>query len=158
MEHRKERILYMNTVREQGAKTGEGAMAQLLLLSKVPPVRPMKLALALLRGETADIPAVTRKNDGVLPQLVKDAIIEAPLVLKDGKAETPAIRVPEALADILSEVDNANRLAAKAAFGDREALREYVETDPAMDGLDRLYCLDVVEALIKMHEDVLTRF
>ena len=91
-------------------------------------------------------------------QLVKDAIIEAPLVLKDGKAETPAIRVPEALADILSEVDNANRLAAKAAFGDREALREYVETDPAMDGLDRLYCLDVVEALIKMHEDVLTRF
>ena len=158
VEKRKERILYMNTVRDQGAESREGAMAQLLLLSKVPPVRPMKLALALLRGETAEIPAVTRKNGGVLPQLVKDAIIEAPLVLKDGKAETPAIRVPEALADILSEVDNANRLAAKAAFGDREALREYVETDPAMDGLDRLYCLDVVEALIKMHEDVLTRF
>ena len=158
VEKRKERILYMNTVREQGADSREGAMAQLLLLSKVPPVRPMKLALALLRKETAEIPAVARKNNGVLPQLPKDAIIETALVLKDGKDETPAIRVPEALADILGEVDNANRLAAKAAFGDREALRECVETDPALDGLDRLYVLDVVEALIRMHEDVLTHF
>ena len=158
VEKRKERILYMNTVREQGADSREGAMAQLLLLSKVPPVRPMKLALALLRKETAEIPAVTRKNSGILPQLPKEAVIEAALVLKDGKDETPAIRVPEALADILCEVDRVNRLAAKAAFGDREALREYVETDPALDGLDRLYCLDVVNALIRMHEDVLTHF
>ena len=158
VEKRKERILYMNTVREQGADSREGAMAQLLLLSKVPPVRPMKLALALLRKETAEIPAVARKNNGVLPQLPKDAIIETALVLKDGKDETPAIRVPEALADILGEVDNANRLAAKAAFGNREALRECVETDPALDGLDRLYVLDVVEALIEMHRDVLTKF
>ena len=158
VEKRKERILYMNTVRDQGADSREGAMAQLLLLSKVPPVRPMKLALALLRNETAEIPAVARKNGGTMPQLSPEAIIETALVLKDGKQETPAIRVPEALADILCEVDNANRLAAKAAFGDREALREYVETDPALDGLDRLYCRDVVDALIEMHKDVLTKF
>ena len=158
VEKRKERILYMNTVRDQGADSREGAMAQLLLLSKVPPVRPMKLALALLRNETAEIPAVARKNGGTMPQLSPEAIIETALILKDGKQEMPTIRVPEALADILCEVDNANRLAAKAAFGDREALREYVETDPALDGLDRLYCRDVVDALIRMHEDVLTRF
>ena len=158
VEKRKERILYMNTVREQGADSREGAMAQLLLLSKVPPVRPMKLALALLRKETAEIPAVTRKNNGVLPQLPKEAVVETALVLKDGEDQTPAVRVPEALADILCEVDSANRLAAKAAFGDREALREYVETDPALDGLDRLYCLDVVNALIEMHADVLKNY
>lgn len=158
VEKRKERILYMNTVREQGADSREGAMAQLLLLSKVPPVRPMKLALALLRKETAEIPAVTRKNNGVLPQLPKEAVVETALVLKDGEDRTPAVRVPEALADILCEVDSANRLAAKAAFGDREALREYVETDPALDGLDRLYCLDVVNALIEMHADVLKHY
>ena len=158
VEKRKERILYMNTVREQGADSREGAMAQLLLLSKVPPVRPMKLALALLRGETAEIPAVTRKNRGILPQLPAEAVVEAALNLEAGEEKTPGIRVPEALADILCEVDRANRLAAEAAFGDREALREYVETDPAMDGLDRLYCLDVVNALIEMHADVLTRY
>ena len=158
VEKRKERILYMNTVRDQGADSREGAMAQLLLLSKVPPVRPMRLALALLRGETAEIDAVARKNNGTLPQLPKDAIIETGLSLKEGTDVTASLRVPEALADILCEVDRTNRLAAKAAFGDREALREYVETDPALDGLDRLYCLDVVNALIRMHEDVLTRF
>ena len=158
VEKRKERILYMNTVREQGADSREGAMAQLLLLSKVPPVRPMKLALALMCKETAEIPAVTRKNNGTLPQLPKEAVIEAALNLENGREETAAIRVPEALADILCEVDRTNRLAAKAASGDREALREYVETDPAMDGLDRLYCLDVVNALIEMHRDVLTHF
>ena len=158
VETRKERILYMNTVREQGTDSREGAMAQLLLLSKVPPVRPMKLALALLRGETAEIPAVTRKNRGILPQLPAEAVVEAALNLEAGEEKTPGIRVSEALADILCEVDRANRLAAEAAFGDREALREYVETDPAMDGLDRLYCLDVVNALIEMHADVLTRY
>ena len=57
--------------------------------------------------------------------------------------------------EILTEIDENNRLAARAAEGDREALRESVETDPAMSGLDRLYCLEVVQALIRMHEDML---
>ena len=170
VEKRKERILYMNTVREQGADSRDGAMAQLLLLSKAPPIRPMKLALALLRKESTEIPAVARPNgsqrgrqrDGsfvlTMPQLAAEAVIEAPLVLKDGEEQPREIRVPEALADILGEVDSANRLAAKAAEGDREAVRSYVETDPALAGLDRLYCMDVVDALIRMHEDVLTNF
>ena len=93
-----------------------------------------------------------------MPQLAAEAVIEAPLVLKDGEEQPREIRVPEALADILGEVDSANRLAAKAAEGDREAVRSYVETDPALAGLDRLYCMDVVDALIRMHEDVLTNF
>jgi len=158
VEKRKERILYMNTVREQGADSRDGAMAQLLLLSKAPPIRPMRLALALVRKESVTIPAVTRRNGQTMPQLPAEAMIEAPLLLKDGKEKEQEIRVPEALADILGEVDNANRLAAKAAEGDREALRSYIETDPALAGLDRLYCMDVADALIRMHEDVLSRF
>ena len=149
VERRKERILYMNTVREQGAESREGAMAQLLLLSKAPPVRPMRLALALTRKESTEIPAVTRRNGREMPQLAPEAVIETTLRLKDGREEFRGIRVPEALAEILTEVDGANRLAAKAAEGDRGAVREYVETDPALGGLDRLYCRDVVEALIR---------
>ena len=158
VEHRKERILYMNTVREQGADSREGAMAQLLLLSKAPPIRPMKLALALLRKETGAFPAVTRRNGRTLPQLLPDAVVEAPLFLENGAEAVREIHVPEPLADILREVDAANRLAAEAASGDREALREYVETDPALGGLDRLYCLDVVNALIALNADVLPRW
>ena len=152
VEKRKERILYMNTVREKGADDREGAMAQLLLLSKAPPVRPVRLALGLLRRETAAFPAVTRRNGNTMPQLAPEAVIETTLRLKDGEAEDREIRVPEALAEILAEVDEANRLAARAAAGDRGAVREYIETDPALGGLDRLYCQDVAEALIRANE------
>ena len=155
VEKRKERILYMNTVREQGAEKQEGAMAQLLLLSKAPPIRPMRLALALLRKETAVIPAVARRNGKTMPQLSPDAVIETSLHLEGGEDRTKEVRVPEALAEILAEVDAANRLAAKAAAGDRAALREYAECDPALGGLDRLYCMDVINALILQNRDVL---
>lgn len=155
VERRKERILYMNTVREQGADAGEGAMAQLLLLSKAPPIRPMRLALALIRKETGDYPAVTRRNGGEMPQLPREAVIETTLCLKDGEADERGIRIPDALAETMAEIDDANRLAARAAMGDPGALREYVENDPALGGLDRLYCQDVVEALIRLNEDML---
>ncbi len=151
VERRKERILYMNTVREQGAEAREGAMAQLLLLSKAPPIRPMRLALTVLRRETAEIPAVTRRNGREMPQLPEEAVIETPLALRGGVEQPHGILVPEALAEILREVDEANRLAARAAEGDPGALREYVETDPALGGLDRLYCMDVVQALLQLH-------
>ena len=155
VERRKERILYMNTVREQGAEAGEGAMAQLLLLSKAPPVRPVRLALALLRKEDGVYPAVAHENRGEMPQLPPEAVVETNLILKDGAVQPQGIRTPPALAEILTEIDETNRLAARAARGDREALRECVETDPALGGLDRLYCLDVVRALIRTHGDVL---
>ena len=52
-------------------------------------------------------------------------------------------------------MDETNRLAAAAASGDWSALRECIELDPALAGLDRLYCQDLVEKLIEMHDDVI---
>ncbi len=157
VERRKERILYMNTVGDKGAAEGEGMMAQWLLLAKAPPIRPMQLALALLRGEDIDIPAVTRRNDGELPQLAKDAIIEAELSLRGGRIMPHGTELPDGLADVCGEIDETNRLAALAAEGDRSALRECVEIDPALAGLDRLYCQDLVEKMIELHDDVIVR-
>ena len=158
VEKRKERILYMNKVGELGAAEGEGMMAQWLLLSKAPPIRPMQLALALLRGDDADIPAVTRRNDGELTQLPREAVIEAELSLRGGQAVPHGTILPDGLADVCGEIDETNRLAALAAGGDRSALRECVELDPALAGLDRLYCQELVDKLIELHSDVLTRF
>ena len=155
VEHRKERILYMNTVRDQGADATEGAMAQLLLMSKAPPVRPIQLALAVLRKEDAKLPAVAHRNGGDMPQLPPEAVVETTLKLTGGEQTPQGIRVTPALAEVMTEIDEANRLAARAAMGDREALREYVETDPALGGLDRLYCMDVVNRLIEVHGDML---
>ena len=158
VEKRKDRILYMNKVGELGAAEGEGMMAQWLLLSKAPPIRPMQLALALLRGEDIDIPAVARRNEGELPQLPRGAVIEAELSLRGGLPIPHGTVLPDGLADICGEIDETNRLAALAAEGDRSALRECVELDPALAGLDRLYCQELVDKLIELHIDVLSRF
>ena len=157
IERRKERILWMNTVGDKGLADQEGKMAQLLLLSKVPPIRPVQLALAILRGEDCDIPAVTRCNNGELPQLSKSAMIEATLTQCGGKIVPHATQLPAPLAEMCDEIDEAGKLAALAAAGDRIALRECVETDPAMNGLDRLYVQEVVSRMVKLHSDVLGR-
>ena len=157
IERRKERILWMNTVGDKGLTDQEGKMAQLLLLSRVAPIRPMQLALAILRGEDCDIPAVTRFNNGELPQLAKSAMIEAELTLRGGKIVPHGTQLPAPLAEMCDEIDEAGKLAALAAAGDRIAMRECVESDPAMNGLDRLYVQEVVSRMVKLHSDVLGR-
>ncbi|MBQ3485583.1 MAG: hypothetical protein IJA77_08845 [Clostridia bacterium] len=157
VERRKERILWMNTVGTKGAQEKEGQMAQILLLSKAVPIRPMQLALALLRGDDCDIPAVTRVNNGELPQLAKSAMIEAELTQRGGAIVPHGTMLPAPLAEICGEIDETNQLAAKAATGDRAALRECIEIDPALAGLDRLYVQDVVDKMIEMHSDVISR-
>ena len=157
VERRKERILYMNKVGEEGPAAGEGAMAQLLLLSRATALRPVKLALALLRGEDLEMRGVTRRNGGELPQLPEDAVIESCLTLASGAEKPHGWRMPDALAEVCRAIDETNRLAARAAAGDRSALRECVETDPALEGLDRLYMQDVADRMIRLHEDIITR-
>lgn len=165
IERRKERILYMNTVADKGlkpsgrpAQPGEGVMAQMLLLSKAPAIRPVQLALALLLRQDTEIPAVTRPNTfAEIASLPRQAIIEAPLRLVRGEEAPHGFKLPAALTLVCMDVDETNRLAAHAAMGDRTALRECVELDPALEGLDRLYCQQLVDALIRMHSDVITR-
>lgn len=157
VEQRKERILHMNTVGREGASSREGAMAQVTLLSKAPPIRPMQLALALLRRESITIPAVARRNGGELPQLAKSAIIEAPLTLEKGEEKPHGYQLPGELAEVCGEIAETNALAAQAATGDRTALRQCVELDPALAGLDRLYCQELVDKMIELHQDVLPR-
>lgn len=165
VEKRKERILHMNTVGDKGLQRpasmdgfSEGEMAQWMLLSKAPAVRPMRLAAALLTGKDLEMTGVARVNGGEIVNLPRGAVIESDLTLKAGEVQPHRYRLPSPLAQACMDVDEANRLAAEAATGDRTALRECVEMDPALEGLDRLYCQQVVDALIQMHMDVLTRF
>ena len=155
VEQRKERILHMNTVGQKEATSKEGAMAQVTLLSKAPPIRPMQLALAILRGDDLDMPAVTRRNNGELPQLERSAIIESKLTLRGGEEQPHGFRVTDEAADAMSDIAETNHLAALAAEGDYTALRECIELDPALAGLDRLYCQDLVEKMIELHSDVI---
>ena len=159
VEKRKERILRMNTAAEKGLRDLEGQAAQLLLLSNAPAARPVQLALALLEKRDLRLDAAVRANTGrAVVNLPREAVVEAPLTLKAGAEQAENIALPGALADLCLDIDEAGRLAARAAAGDREALRECVELDPALGGLDRLYCLDAVNRLIELHSDILSRW
>lgn len=155
VERRKERILQMNTVARQGPRSREGALAQVSLLSQAGPCRPGQLLAALLKQVSLTLPAAVMVNGSRMPQLPPEAVIEAPLALM---GNNPPIRLPQEAAAILGEIAQTQQFSAQAAAGDRQALRAAVEIDPALSGLDRLYCLDVLEALIRMNEDVLPRF
>ena len=102
--------------------------------------RELRFSLLVDASELYDVP----RGESILLQGVADCCLR----------EGDALTVVDYKTDFVSD----DTLAAKAAEGDREAVRSYVETDPALAGLDRLYCMDVVDALIRMHEDVLTNF
>lgn len=158
VEHRKDRILHMNTVREKGLADPDGMIAQLMLLSKTPPLRPIQLGLALVRHENLVMDGVTRQNHGDIPSLPDGTFIQARLTLHSGVLQKESFPLPALLTDLMSDVAYAGHQAALAALGDRSALRESVETDPALEGLDRLYVQEVVNAMIRMHSDILDQF
>ncbi|MBQ9325768.1 MAG: hypothetical protein IJ246_08345 [Clostridia bacterium] len=158
VEHRKDRILQMNTVREKGLDDPDGKIAQLTLLTRTPSERPISLALALLEKGSLVMPGVTMRNETNLALLPRHAFIESTLCLTAGERIDHTYTFPSALTDLMGDIAQAHHLAALAATGDRSSLREYVETDPALSGLDRLYLVDVVSAMIRMHNDILFQF
>ena len=96
----------------------------------------MRLALAVLRKEDADLPAVTHRNEvsrggsgadsgteilpdegkkpagfvsgKELPQLPADAVVETSLKLEKGRPVAREIRLTPALAEVMTEIDAAN--------------------------------------------------
>lgn len=157
VETRKERIRLMNQVVEKGTGSPEGEMAQLTLLSKVSSARPVQGLLAATTAGEASIPAAVAKNNGFVPGLPKDSAVECPLLIQGGTLHGNSRPLPPDCHDVAFEVALCDRFAAMAAMGDASALRDYIEQDPALSGLDRLYCQDIVLHLIHIHGDMLPR-
>jgi Alpha-galactosidases/6-phospho-beta-glucosidases, family 4 of glycosyl hydrolases len=132
IERRKERMLRMNEVVTHGLSSAHGQLAQLSLIKNVSAIRPVQF---LLRGEGN----VLKMQDGLVIQGAID-------------------NLPQAALDTALEVANGHLLSAKAAMGDREALRGYIETAPAFAGLDRLYLQSLIESMLSLHGDILPLF
>ena len=153
IDERKKRILYMNTVREKSLASKEGQAAQLLLLTGASPMRPMQYLHALLTGATLELPALAIINGKTLPELPADATVEVPCRIENNRVYGLDASLPDGAIAITAAAADSSLLCAKAAMGDTWALRELIETDTALAGLDRLYCLDVVYALMAENKD-----
>ena len=119
---------------------------------------PLTAFMALSLGGDADIDMVNLPNDGHLPQLPSERVIEAPIQIRGGKMipATPLV-LPEATAAVCRAASDVIELVAHgAAVGDREALHAALRCDPAVTDVER--AIPVLDLLLTIHADVLPAF
>lgn len=155
------RLRHLASLAVHGPLKEEGRAAFEAMLQSGGPLRPIRLVHALSgRAGALAVPGLIRPSDGSIPCVADGRFIQVPAVVSgNGVFTEPLPPFPMALEELLDRVTEANLLYAQAAAcGDRVALREALEADPATDGIDLLYALDTVDDLIEQSKDVLTRF
>ena len=95
-------------------------------------------------------PGLIRPNDGAVACVPDGRFVLLPSVVSGPQLSAqPLPPFPMALEELLDRLTEANLLYAQAAaFGDRIALREALEADPALAGVDLLYALDTVDDMV----------
>ncbi len=110
------------------------ALFGLSLIKEMPPLRA---------------PSVCARNEGAALAMPDNAFVELPLLSLGGAALRPSkLDAPDSLLPLLSVLSEQQDNFILAAKGDRGALRDFCESDPSLEGLDRLYCLDALYSLI----------
>jgi alpha-galactosidase len=119
---------------------------------------PVELAVALERGERLDLPMLNLPNQGCLPDLPDERIVEVPAVVEDGAVRgVPVGSLPGSLGELCRLVSDVHELVAEgAATGDRRALERAIEVDPAIP--DKAAALAVLDEMLWAHRDLLPRF
>ena len=119
---------------------------------------PVEVAVALARGDAVGVPIINLPNRGNLTDLPDDRIVEVPARISGGELTGVTVgALPGDTAAICRAVSDVHELVAQgAATGDRAALRQAIEIDPAVD--DKAAGLAVLDRLIEAHRDLLPRF
>ena len=97
--------------------------------------------------------------DGAVPGVTHGRFVEGPAhVTKDGPVGKP-VELPIELEDVIEQLSLVNRLYAEAAAtGSRNALREALEIDPALTGIDLLYSEGIVADMLENQKEKYPRF
>ena len=120
--------------------------------------RPAEMLNALWGGEPCRVPSLSFPDDGAVPGVPAGRFCEAPARLgADGAHGEPAA-LPAELEDVLARVSLCNLLYASAAAGNRDDLREGLEIDPALAGVDLLYAEDLLDRMMTAEKEKLHRF
>ncbi|MCR4706496.1 MAG: hypothetical protein K5746_00980 [Clostridiales bacterium] len=121
--------------------------------------RPARLLSALWGGEPCEVPSLTMPCDGAVPGVPVGRFVEGPARVDGEGARGLAAPLPIELEDVLSQLSLVNLLYAEAAAtGNRDALREALEIDPALSGVDLLYAEDLLERMMEGQKEKLHRF
>lgn len=119
---------------------------------------PMNFAVALSHGGTHRFDIINVRNNGAIPQLPNEAIVEAPVQLGGGSWRPEVLpMLPEPLVAICKMVSNVHELAAEAAVKrDRFLARKAIDADPAIANKNAAYL--ALDRMLLAHADLLPQF
>ena len=121
--------------------------------------RPIEMLSAIWGGKAASVRSLSMPCDGAIPGVAHGRFVEGPATVDAGGAHGEAAALPVELHDLMEQLSLVNILYAEAgATGSRKALREAMEIDPALSGIDLLYAEGVISDMMEGQRDALKRF
>ena len=154
----RKRSLALLTVHGAVSPQGAKAWAQ-IRESGLKSVRPIEVLRALWGEGACRVESLCMPCDGAIECVPHGRFVEGPAQVDADGAHGYAVELPVELEDLISQLSLCNLLYAQAAAtGSRVVLREAMEIDPALAGVDLLYTEGVLSDMMEGQKDRLKRF
>lgn len=122
-------------------------------------VRPIQVLRALWGGKECRVENLNMPCDGAVEGVAPGRFVECPGVVSADGVRGESAELPVELHDLMGQLSLVNMLYAEAAAsGSRAALREAMEIDPALSGVDLLYTEGVLSDMMEAQKEKLKRF
>ena len=122
-------------------------------------VRPVEVLRALWGEGECTVDNLNMPCDGAIDGVAPGRFVECPGVIGPDGVRGVHVELPIELEDLMGQLSLCNVLYAEAASsGSRAALREAMEIDPALAGVDLLYTEGVLSDMMEAQKDKLKRF
>jgi len=143
-----------------GPMTPKGAQAWgQIRQSGLASVRPIQVLRALWGEDTCRVDNLNMPCDGAIDGVAPGRFVECPAEIGKDGVRGIHTELPIELEDLMGQLSLCNMLYAEAAYsGSRAALREAMEIDPALTGVDLLYTEGVLSDMMEAQKDKIKRF
>ncbi|MBQ4264345.1 MAG: hypothetical protein IJB85_02410 [Clostridia bacterium] len=154
----RKRNLALLTVHGPLSPEGAKAWGQ-IRTSGLQTARPVEILRALWGEKDCQVNNLNMPCDGAVEGVAPGRFVECPAVIEHGKVRGIPVELPVELHDLMGQLSLCNVLYAEAAAtGSRVALREAMEIDPALTGIDLLYTEGVLSDMMEAQKEKLKRF
>ena len=154
----RKRNLAMLTVHGPLSPEGAKAWGQ-IRLSGLQTARPVEVLRALWGEGECRVENLNMPCDGAIDGVAPGRFVECPAVIDQDGVRGIHTELPVELEDLMGQLSLCNVLYAEAAAtGSRAALREAMEIDPALSGVDLLYTEGVLSDMMEAQKEKLKRF
>lgn len=119
---------------------------------------PADIIEAIVRGKTHRMCMLNFRNNGAMPELADEAVVEMPAIIEQGGIRPVHVpELPPDVDDLIVKTSEINTMAAQAAANaDRDILHLCIDRDPAITFKDAAH--KAIIELLKLHADILPQW